>query len=235
MTQQQQLHNLPVSPGVWRVWLVRHGMTDWNEQGRFCGRSDILLSAQGREQAQWLAIHLHSLIPHPVSVYSSDLLRARETAETIASSSGIPVVISQQLREIDFGDFEGLTYQEVETRFPDHLGFFTEPEKYAPLHGELLTDVVQRTQYALTSLLHELPASHDIILVSHGGALRALLCSLLGMPLRRQWQLRIDTASISAVDLSFDDDGSLLATLLLLNMSENIRGRCDNVYYGLAH
>lgn len=224
MAQHQQPHN-PSSPqGVWRVWLVRHGLTEWNEQRRFCGRSDIPLSSRGREQARWLSTYLHCLTPQPVSVYSSDLLRARETADTIATSFAMPVIISHELREIDFGDFEGLTYSEVETRYPEHLGFFTGPDKYAPLHGESLSDVVQRTQSALTHILHEQSALHDIIIVSHGGALRGLLCTLLGMPLRRQWQLRIDNASITVVELSFDDDGSLLATLLLHNMSEKYRG-----------
>lgn len=224
MTQYQQSHNLPIPQNVWRVWLVRHGLTEWNEQGRFCGRSDVPLSAQGCEQARWLATHLHSLIPHPVSIYSSDLLRARETADTIATPFSTPVIASHDWREIDFGHFEGLTYQEIETRYPEHLGFFTEPDRYAPLHGESLPDVVQRTQSALTHILHEQPSSQNIIIVSHGGAFRGLLCTLLGMPLRRQWQLRIDIASITAVDLSFDDDGSLLATLLLLNMSEKYMG-----------
>ena len=225
MTQHQQPDT--ISQHVWRVWLVRHGLTDWNEQGRFCGRSDISLSARGHAQAQWLAARLRYLVSRPVSVYSSDLVRAYETANSIAPFFATPVIVSKEWREIDFGDFEGLTYQEVETRYPEHLGFFTEPDKYAPLHGELLTDVVQRMQYALKDILDEQASSrdiHDIVIVSHGGALRGLLCSLLGMPLRRQWQLRIDTASITAIDLSFDDDGSLLATLQLLNMSEKYTG-----------
>lgn len=224
MTQHHQPDNSAIPQNVWRVWLVRHGLTAWNEQGRFCGRSDIPLSPRGKEQAQWLAAHLHSLIPYPVSIYSSDLLRARETAETIATPFSTPVIVSHDWREIDFGDFEGLTYQEVETRYPDHLGFFMEPDRYAPLHGESLSDVVQRIQSALIHILLEQSSSHNIIIVSHGGVLRGLLCTLLGMPLRRQWQLRIDIASITAVDLSFDDDGSLLATLLSLNMSEKYMG-----------
>ena len=224
MTQQQPSHNSPIPPNVWRVWLVRHGLTDWIAQGRFCGHSDISLSARGREQAEWLATRLRSLVSRPVSLFASDLPRAYETANSIVPFFATPLIVSPAWREIDFGDFEGLTYSEVETRYPEHLGFFTEPDKYAPLHGEALADVVQRTQRELTSILHEQSSTQSIIIVSHGGALRALLCSLLGIPLRRQWQLRIDVASISAVDLSFDDDGSLLATLLLLNMNEQYTG-----------
>ena len=224
MAQQQQPHNSPIPHNVWRVWIVRHGLTDWNAQGRFCGRSDISLSARGREQAQWLATRLRYLVLRPVTVYASDLPRAYETASSIATSFATPLIVSPEWREIDFGDFEGLTYSEVETRYPEHLGFFTEPDKYAPLHGEALADVVQRTQRELTAILQQPSSTQSIIIVSHGGALRALLCSLLGMPLHRQWQLRIDIASISAVDLSFDENGSLLASLLLLNMNEQYTG-----------
>ena len=227
MTQQQQLHNSPIPQNVWRVWFVRHGLTNWNEQGRFCGRSDISLSARGREQAQWLAAHLRYLVSRPVTVYASDLPRAYETASSIVPFFATPLIVSKKWREIDFGDFEGLTYSEVAARYPEHLGFFTEPDKYAPLHGEALADVVQRTQRELTSILQQPSSTQSIIIVSHGGALRALLCSLLGIPLRRQWQLRIDIASISAVDLSFDDDGSLLATLFLLNMNEQYTGMME--------
>lgn len=224
MTQQQQSNNSPVPHGVWRIWLVRHGLTEWNEQGRFCGRSNIPLSQSGREQAQWLSTYLHSLIPQPVSIYSSDLTRAYETAHIIATPFAAPVIASREWREIDFGDFESLTYSEVEMRYPEHLGFFMEPDRYAPLHGESLPDVVQRIQHALIHILYNQSSSHDIIIVSHGGALRGLLCTLLGMPLHRQWRLRIDPASITVVDLSLDDDGSLLATLLVLNMSEKYTG-----------
>lgn len=227
MTQQQPSYNLPIPPNVWRVWFVRHGLTDWNAQGRFCGRSDISLSARGREQAQWLATRLRYLVSRPVSVFASDLPRAYETASSIVPFFATPLIVSPAWREIDFGDFEGLTYSEVETRYPEHLGFFTEPDTYAPLHGEALPDVVQRTQRELIAVLRQPSSTQSIIIVSHGGALRALLCSLLGIPLRRQWQLRIDIASISAVDLSFDDDGSLLASLLLLNMNEQYTGMTE--------
>jgi broad specificity phosphatase PhoE len=213
-----------VPQGVWRVWFVRHGQTAWNEQGRFCGHTDIPLSVRGGAQAEWLARFLHIAITRPVHVYSSDLSRARETANVLAAPFHVPVQTSPAWREIDFGAFEGLTYQEVETRFPGKLGFFMEPDRYAPLDGESLTHVVERTQAALTQLMGNESPSHDSIVVSHGGTLRALLCTLLGMPLRRQWQLRVDTASVSAVDLSFDEHGSLLATLLLLNMSEKYSG-----------
>src|SRR5215472_5236918 len=96
-----------------RIWLVRHGLTEWNTQQRFCGHSDVTLSAQGRVQARWLARRLQE--EKISTIYSSDLSRARDTAEIIASrrTQAVPVKASPAWREIDFGAWEGLTYGEI--------------------------------------------------------------------------------------------------------------------------
>ena len=91
-----------------RLWLVRHGLTEWNTQQRFCGHSDIPLSAQGRVQARWLARRLQE---ETIStIHTSDLARARETAEMIAGHRTQPlqVRVSAAWREINFGDWKGL-------------------------------------------------------------------------------------------------------------------------------
>ena len=228
--------------GVQRIWLVRHGQTAWNEQGRFCGHTDIPLSALGCEQATKLAIHLQHI--SIATIYSSDLSRARETAEIIASrkdrettrvsstqremgnvgktlavSLPPPITLSPTWREIDFGAWEGLTYDEIATSFPNHLGFFTNPEFIAPPQGESLTEVLQRVIPALHDIVQQ---RHEgaVVIVSHGGVLRGLLCSLLGMPLRNQWQLRINTGSLSAIDVSLDEHGKLMASLVGLNIMQ---------------
>jgi alpha-ribazole phosphatase len=200
--------------GVQRIWLVRHGQTVWNVQQRFCGQTDIPLSTTGRRQARWLATCLRSM---PIAaIYSSDLSRARETAEIIAKKRQIDVLTSPAWREIVFGAWEGLTYAEVATLFKNQLGFFTDPTHCAPSEGETLTDVLQRVLPALTFIMQQAHGG-DVVVVSHGGVLRGLLCSLLGMPLSHQWQLRIDTGSLSAIDVSLDENGSLLTSLAALN------------------
>jgi broad specificity phosphatase PhoE len=207
------------SQGVLRFWLVRHGLTQWNTQHRYCGHSDVPLSVAGRAQASWLAAQM---CPRPLqAIYSSDLARARETADIIASKHVPPVVVtvSTAWREIAFGAWEGLTYSEIASTFPDQLDFFTDPEHYAPPGGEALADVLRRVQPALTEIMMHCAPYHegDIVIVSHGGTLRGLLCALLGISLSYQWQLRLDPGSLSAVDLSLDEHGSLVATLALLN------------------
>ena len=208
--------NSAIPQGVQRIWLVRHGQTAWNEQRRFCGHTDIPLSASGHEQAQKIAAQLQYI---PIdAIYSSDLSRARETAGVIARNRATNIILSPAWREINFGKWEGLTYDEIATSFPGQLGFFTEPEHFAPPQGESLPEALQR----ITPALHEIvPKRHEdaVVVVSHGGVLRGLVCSLLGMPLRNQWQLRIDTGSLSAIDVSLDENGTLWTSLVGLNIT----------------
>ncbi len=186
-----------------RLWLVRHGLTDWNTQQRYCGHRDIPLSAQGRAQALWLAERLQKEMIS--TIYTSDLLRARETTEIIAHqrTPAVQIRVSAAWREIDFGDWEGLTYAQIAGQFKDQLGFFTDPEHYAPPNGELVAHMQRRVKDELSAIVQsdDLPTEGDAVIVSHGGPLRVMLCSLLGMPLQRQWQLRLDPGSLSAIDL----------------------------------
>jgi phosphohistidine phosphatase SixA len=104
-----------------RLWLVRHGLTEWNAQQRFCGHSDIPLSARGRVQAHWLVRQLQD--EAIATVCTSDLVRVRETAEIIASQSTqvVQLRVSAGWREIDFGAWEGLTYAEIAEQCKDQL------------------------------------------------------------------------------------------------------------------
>jgi alpha-ribazole phosphatase len=203
-----------------RLWLVRHGLTYWNMQQRFCGHRDIPLSAQGRVQALWTAEQLQK--ESISAIYTSDLVRARETAEIIAHHRKPAVQIRESAawREIDFGDWEGLTYTQIMEQFKDQLGFFIDPEQCSPPNGESLAHMQQRVKDALSAIMHsdDLPAG-EVVIVSHGGPLRVMLCSLLGMPLQRQWQLRLDPGSLSAIDLlPIDGSSEPRAILALLNV-----------------
>lgn len=209
-----------------RLWLVRHGLTEWNAQQRFCGHSDMPLSAQGRVQARWLARQLQN--EAIAIIYTSDLARARETAEMIASQStqAVQVKVSAAWREIDFGAWEGMTFAEISEQFKDQLGFFTDPEQCAPTGGESLAQVLQRVQAELAAIAYsgDSPMEGDVVIVSHGGPLRVLLCNILGMPFERQWQLRLDPGSLSAIDLlPIGEPWAPRAILALLNVQRSTR------------
>lgn len=205
---------------VRRLWLVRHGSTHWNEQHRMLGHSDIELSAQGEHQARRVGELLSRY--RITAIYASDLLRAHRTADIIADqlAARLPVQLSAAWREYFFGAWEGLTYAEIAERYPHDLEFFTDPERHAPTHGEAYNALLQRVLFAYQELAYavrDLPEG-DIILVSHGGAMRALLCAVLQMPFSHQWQLRIDHGSLSALDfVPYAENVLATASLALLN------------------
>lgn len=211
-----------------RLWLVRHGLTAWNASGRFCGHTDPPLIAAGRAQARWLGRFLRQ---HPIAaMYTSDLARAQETATLIASALpySVPVLASPTWREVAFGVWEGLTYADIASRYGSQLAFFSDPERHRPPEGETLADVWSRVQTGLAALGVRLAGQvdGDVVLVSHGGTLRLLLCRLLALPVAQQWQLRLDPGSLSAVDLLLD--GASFPTqgmLALLNMGRPDRSR----------
>jgi broad specificity phosphatase PhoE len=210
-----------------RLWLVRHGVTLWNSEQRFCGHSDIPLSSEGHAQASWLASRLQT---QPIAkLYSSDLLRTYQTAEIIGAQSPAPIQIakSSSWREIAFGAWEGLTYAQIAAQFPSNLDFFTDPNAAAPPGGESLTALAQRVQNAFIELARVSADSEgDLVLVSHGGPLRILLCIILGMPLELQWRLHLAPGSLSAIDfLPVIDDTVPVATLALFNMQRPDRSQ----------
>ena len=205
-----------------RLWLVRHGVTAWNIQHRFAGQSDVPLTDEGRLQARWLAQRLQTI--RFKAVYSSDLGRAYKTAEIIVSQHAKPtqpvfIQTSPAWRELDFGVWDGLTYAEIASQFPERLDFFTGSLQSAPPEGESLLQLQERVMVALRQIIAEHPTGEgDLLLVSHGGPLRLLICTLLGMPLARQWQLALAPGSLSALDLvSGADEATPSGILTLLN------------------
>jgi probable phosphoglycerate mutase len=153
---------------VTTLLLARHGETDWNRDGRFQGHADPPLNDRGREQARALA---RALADEPIdAIYSSDLLRAHETAQIIAGQRGMEVVVDAQLRERDVGEWSGLTLPEIEERFPDELRRFR--EEGASI-GESHEALSERIVEAVRRIAGAHPAGH-LLLVTHGGALRTL-------------------------------------------------------------
>lgn len=143
------------------ILLARHGETDWNREGRWQGWADPPLNELGREQARALAEQLRSTLFD--AVFSSDLRRARETAEIVAAPHGVPVLADPGLREIDVGSFSGLTRAEIAVRFPDGVRPDGETREQ---HAARVLEAVERIARA--------NAGRRILLVTHGGTIRAL-------------------------------------------------------------
>jgi probable phosphoglycerate mutase len=154
------------------ILLIRHGETLWNEQGRMQGQHDSPLTALGLQQARQLALRLKK-VPF-AALYSSDLGRAHQTARCIADETGHSIVAERDLRERSFGIFEGLTNNEIKTRYPDHYEPFArrDPE-YAMPNGESASQFRNRCIGCLQTIATR-HTDETIVVVTHGLVLDAL-------------------------------------------------------------
>jgi probable phosphoglycerate mutase len=155
------------------VW--RHGRTAWNESGRFQGHLDPPLDPVGHDQARAAAVALNALAPS--AVVSSDLSRAAATAAYLGTYETDP-----RLREIDVGEWGGLTRPEIEARFPDTYAAWLRGEDVRHEGGETVADVAARVRDAVLARLAASGAAGPLVVVTHGGAARALVVALLGLP-----------------------------------------------------
>ena len=162
-----------------RVVLWRHGRTEWNVAGRVQGQTDTALDEVGVRQAAAAAARLASL--RPVRILSSDLQRARHTAEELSRLTGVPVELDERLREMNFGEREGLTWKESWERFPDLMKAMLEDreERFpgAELHAE-----AGALSAAVTEALETLEDEQTLVVVAHGAVLRVGVCTFLGFP-----------------------------------------------------
>ena len=172
-----------------RIIAIRHGETAWNVDTRIQGHLDIELNETGRWQARRLA---QALADEPISaIYSSDLLRAWETARTIADSTGLQAQACSDLRERSFGMFQGKTFPEVEAAWPDQaLRWRKRDPDWAPDGGESLAQLRQRIVQTACDLAQR-HAGEQIVLVAHGGVMDMLYRAATGQDTQtaRSWNL----------------------------------------------
>lgn len=185
--------------------LVRHGETDWNVQQRYQGSADQPLNANGEAQAHQLAGHLNGAeYDH---IYSSDLVRVQQTARLALNDSTLDVTLDERLREIGFGKFEGLTYDEIQAQFPEELAIWQADRDQNTHGGERLMDVVARVEDFLNDV-RERHVDEKVLVFAHGGTIGMLLALALGSPPRKWWQFRLANTAVSQISLY--DEGSVL-------------------------
>jgi broad specificity phosphatase PhoE len=171
---------------VTTILIARHGQSDWNQEKRWQGHADRPLTERGRVQAQALADRLAHI--ELDAVYSSDLQRARGTAAVVAESQGLEVRQLPELREVDVGSWSGLTRAEAEERFPE--GFARWRDGYPGWRdGETYEAMTDRVLGAVDRIA----AEHDggrVLVVSHGGPIRAIHAAALGLDVHAYRRLR---------------------------------------------
>jgi len=167
---------------VTTILLARHGETDWNRQSRWQGHADAPLNDLGRQQARELA---EALADEPISaIYSSDLRRAYETARIVGDRLGCDVTAIRDLREVDVGEWSGLSVGEVHERFPLGVERWRAGGKGWEA-GESYAELGARVVAALERIADSHP-DDTVLVVSHGGAIRAAMAHARGMSYEQQ-------------------------------------------------
>lgn len=202
-----------------KILLVRHGETELKSSLRYWGKTDVNLSALGLRQAEQLRDRLAT--ERIDYIYTSEMRRAVLTARTIASIHCLKETWCPELREIDFGKIEGLTFEEVQTQFPEIANNWIgrAPDLCYP-EGESLVQLDDRL-VQFRNRLNQHSVDEVVLVVAHSGVLRTLICQLLGLETRNRWNFRIDLASLSVVETYPD-----AAILSLLNDTSHITDKC---------
>lgn len=170
-----------------RFILIRHGETDWNIEGRWHGQADIPLNECGREQAVQTAHALAGM--NIAAIYSSDLIRARETAEMLALLAKLPVQFDVRLREIHQGEWQGLLASEIQAGYTrEFQQRAMDPMSVTPPGGETVPQVMERLSAAIEEI-SQLHSGETVAVVSHGFVIACLLVHYQGLPMEKAWEM----------------------------------------------
>lgn len=186
-----------------RLLLWRHGRTEWNSLGRFQGQQDTALDEVGIAQAQQAAPYL--AVERPTAVYASDLSRAVMTGQVLAALLNVQVQPDPRLRETSLGTWEGLDRAEVAAHFPDEYAAWSSGARTNPGNGESAPQVALRARELVEEIIEREHGS--VVLTAHGGSLKALTASLVGMP-EPTWSLLSPLRNCHWTELRRTDSGA---------------------------
>lgn len=170
------------------LWLVRHGQTDWNLTGRWQGQASDAPGLNDTGHAQVLTIYEQLKGIKFSAIYSSDLLRARQTAGLIAEPLGLTIVLEPRLREINLGVWEGMPSEEIETKYPKELAARARNsfDERAP-NGESPREVADRVLMAINEIANK-HFGESVLIVAHGISLAVIICHSEGFPVEDVYQ-----------------------------------------------
>lgn len=192
-----------------RIFLVRHGQTLWNLALKYQGHADVELSALGIKQAELLGRRLKEY--DIKAVYSSDLKRAIHTSQMIAKEHHLTPNIIPEFKEISFGKWEGMTYNEIEQKWPGKFHqLMLDAESVCIPNGESFQDVQTRAMKALSRIIKK-HVNHNIVIVSHGATIRTILAAALHMPVKYCWHIRQDNTALNIID--YYDDKAIVSLM----------------------
>jgi alpha-ribazole phosphatase len=196
---------------VTTIYLVRHGQTVDSEEKKYKGHIDVPLSEEGMEQAKRLGNYMVGMFGNGINtgkgldyIYCSDLSRAVKTAEYIAAPFGLAPHILPEMRERNFGRWEGMTFNEIRDAYPrDFDAWADNPLKFSPVGGESTEDVRDRVMPAFNDIVRA-NRGKQIAIVAHGGVNRVVLCEILGVPLENIFRIEQGFAGLNVIEF-YDD------------------------------
>ena len=202
-----------------KIYLVRHGETDWNQAGLLQGQTDIALNAQGLEQAREAAERLKE-VPFEMA-FCSPLIRAKRTAETIIGDRKITLTTDERLRELNFGPWEGVDIRTIKDAASQP---FTNPGSYIPPEGaESFAQLYKRSGEFVDQVLLPLEGIYETVLVvAHGGVNRSILNPILNIPVDDFWRMHMGNCATAILDCT---DGKLSMLEYMDSQSANTKSR----------
>ena len=202
-----------------KIYLVRHGETDWNQAGLLQGQTDIALNAQGLEQAREAAERLKE-VPFEIA-FCSPLIRAKRTAETIIGDRKITLTTDERLRELNFGPWEGVDIRTIKDAASQP---FTNPGSYIPPEGaESFAQLYKRSGEFVDQVLLPLEGTYETVLVvAHGGVNRSILNPVLNIPGDDFWRMHMGNCATAILDCT---DGKLSMLEYMDSQSANTKSR----------
>jgi alpha-ribazole phosphatase len=200
------------------LWLIRHGETDWNLSKRIQGSADEPLNATGTQQASCLAARLAAM--NFDAIYASDLLRVQQTAKHALNGTMNRVQSDARLREVGFGKWEGLTWDEIKVNHADDYALWDVNRNETPHGGEKLVDVIARVDSFMQELRERHVNREQVMIFAHGGTIAILISLLLGVDPSKWWQFSLKNCALSevrlvnrgAILLRLNDDSHLSTT-----------------------
>lgn len=217
-----------------KLFLIRHGQTLWNEEGRYQGDSDIGLTRVGIRQAKLAAKYLAKV--NLSNIYSSPLERALDTANIVGKGRNLKPVLRENLKEIYFGKWEGMKFSEINKEFhDDYQNWLKDPYNNSPTGGESFKKVQERAVAEIDNIVNENEDKSSVAVITHGGVILSLLVHWLQIPMPR-WRSIIQrqgAINIAVIDKGFPYISTINYTGHLKPIYDDREDKVIEVYSGL--
>lgn len=219
-----------------KLFLIRHGQTESNVRGQYQGSLDVDMTEEGILQAKSAKQYLSKV--NFSNIYSSPMKRALNTANIIAQDTGHEVRIMNDLRELNFGKWEGLKFDEINAMYKkDYQSWLDDPYNHPPSGGESFNDLIARADREIERIVEENPDGSSVAIVSHGGVILALIVNWLNIPSRRWRSLIQRQAAINIVvlDNGFPYISSINYTGHLKPLYDDSEDKVIEIYSKVKH